>query len=240
MSYADNPYASFGYAAQADVNERADFIRKTYLHLAGAVAMFVGLLAALFTSGVAESISEALFEMRYGMLMVMVAFMVVSMVASRMANSATSKGAQYAGLGLYVVLEAIIFVPLLYIAQQMEVARGVQLIAPAAVVTLVLFGGLTTIVFVTAKDFSFLRSILLFASFAAMGLIVCAILFGFSLGIVFITAMVTLMCGWILYETSQVMLHYRTSQYVAASLALFASLATLFWWVLRLFMATRD
>lgn len=240
MSYAENPYASFGYAAHAGVNERADFIRKTYLHLAGAVALFVGLEAALFTSGVAESMSEALFNIRYGMLMVMGAFMVVSMVASRMANSATSKGAQYAGLGLYVVLEAIIFVPLLYLAQQMETARGIQLIAPAAVVTLVMFGGLTAIVFVTAKDFSFLKSILWLCTIAAIGLMVCAAIFGFSLGMVFIIAMVVLMCGWILYETSNVMLHYQTTQYVAAALALFASLATLFWWVLRLFMSSRD
>ena len=41
MSYADNPYrATFSIAAQAAADERADFIRKTYLHLAGAVFAF--------------------------------------------------------------------------------------------------------------------------------------------------------------------------------------------------------
>ena len=51
MSYADdNPYRSMTYgtiAAHAEVNERADFIRKTYLHLAGAVFAFMGIEAVL-------------------------------------------------------------------------------------------------------------------------------------------------------------------------------------------------
>lgn len=70
-----------------------------------------------------------------------------------------------------------------------------------------------------------------------MGLIVCAILFGFNLGVLFSGVMVGLAAGYILYDTSNVMHHYRTDQYVAASLALFASVALLFWYVLRLVMS---
>jgi FtsH-binding integral membrane protein len=40
-----------------------------------------------------------------------------------------------------------------------------------------------------------------------------------------------------MYDTSNVLHHYRTDQYVAASLALFASVAMLFFYVLRLVMA---
>ena len=56
----------------------------------------------------------------------------------------------------------------------------------------------------------------------------------------FIVAMIALMCGFILYETSNVLHHYHTSQHVAAALAIFASLATLFWYVIRLLMSLRD
>ena len=38
----------------------------------------------------------------------------------------------------------------------------------------------------------------------------------------------------ILYQTSNILRHYRTDQHVAAALALFAAIALLFWYILRL------
>ena len=140
------------------------------------------------------------------------------------------------GLGLYVVAEAIIFTPLLFIASTM----GGDIIPTAALATLVLFGALTGVVFITRKDFSFMRSVLLFGGFAAMGLIVVAILTGFTLGPIFTVAMIALACGYILYDTSNVLHHYRIGQHVAAALALFAAVALLFWYILQLFMSSRD
>ena len=72
-----------------------------------------------------------------------------------------------------------------------------------------------------------------------MGLIVASILFGFTLGMFFSYAMIAFACGYILYDTSNVMLHYRTSQHVAAALALFASVMLLFWYVLRVLIDRR-
>jgi len=77
--------------------------------------------------------------------------------------------------------------------------------------------------------------------FAAIGLIVCGTLFGFQLGTLFSAGMVALSAGYILYYTSNVLHHYRTDQHVAAALALFAAVALLFWYILRLVMAlSRD
>lgn len=237
MSQVQNPYASFGrIAAEATVDERADFIRKTYLHLGGAVLLFIILESIFFASGIAAGISASILGSRWGWLAVLGAFMVVSFIANRMASSATSPGMQYLGLGLYVLIESLIFVPLLYVAQAMEAAYNVEIIMPAGLITMVIFAGLTVIVFFTAKDFSFLRGILIVGTFGAMALILASIFFGFNLGLVFTWAMVVLMCGWILYETSNVLHHYQTTQHVAAALALFASLATLFWYVLQLVM----
>ena len=39
----------------------------------------------------------------------------------------------------------------------------------------------------------------------------------------------------ILYETSNVLHRFNTNQHVAASLTLFASIALLFWYILRIF-----
>ena len=78
------------------------------------------------------------------------------------------------------------------------------------------------------------------AGFAAMGLIACSILFGFQLGNLFTVAMIVFASAYILYDTSNVMHHYRTDQHVAAALALFARWRLLFWYILRLVMASRD
>jgi FtsH-binding integral membrane protein len=142
---------------------------------------------------------------------------------------------QYMGLGLYVVAEAVIFVPLLYVVRAIDPG----IIPSAAVATLSLFAGLTAVVFITRKDFSFLRTVLLFGGLAALGLIVVAVLFQFALGPIFTYAMIALACGYILYHTSNVLHHYRIGQHVAASLALFASVALLFWYILQLFLSRR-
>jgi FtsH-binding integral membrane protein len=103
-----------------------------------------------------------------------------------------------------------------------------------------LFAVLTAVVLITRKDFSFLRTVLMFGGFAAMGFIVVAILFHFALGPIFTYAMIALACGYILYHTSNVMHHYRIGQHVAAALALFASVALLFWYILQLYLSRRN
>jgi hypothetical protein len=72
---------------------------------------------------------------------------------------------------------------------------------------------------------------------AALALIVISVLFGMNLGVWFVWAMIVLASGYILYDTSNVLHRYRTDQHVAAALALFASVALLFWYVIQIFMS---
>ena len=48
---------------------------------------------------------------------------------------------------------------------------------------------------------------------------------------------VALAGGAILYDTSNILHHYPQDKYVAASMALFSSIAMMFWYILRLFMS---
>jgi FtsH-binding integral membrane protein len=144
---------------------------------------------------------------------------------------------QYLGLGLYIVAWAVMFLPLIYIANAISYANNDPYLIPtAAILTFTVFLGLTLSVFLTKKDFSFLRPILCIGSMIALGVIVCSILFGFGLGLFFCFAMVALISGCILYDTSNVLHHYRTDQHVAAALELFASVAILFWYILQILM----
>ena len=64
-------------------------------------------------------------------------------------------------------------------------------------------------------------------------------IFGFQLGTFFSVAMVGLAGAAILYDTSNVLHPYPEDRYVAASLELFASVALMLWYVLRLLMSRR-
>jgi len=213
---------------------RATFVSRTYGHLFGAVMAFTLLEVYFFRSGLAETIANALIGVNW--LFVLGGFMVVSWLASRTAHLAQAKAAQYAALAAYVVAEAIIFVPLLYIADKF--APGA--VSSAAAVTFIAFTALTAVVFFTRKDFSFLRGMLFWGAIIALTLIVAGAIFGFQLGVFFSIAMVALAGGAILYDTSNVLHHYRTEQYVAASLALFASVGLLFWYILQIVISLSD
>lgn len=225
-------------AANALPEERASFIRKTYLHLAGAVLVFILLEAYLVTSGAGLWVAQTMLGTQYSWLIVLGIFMGVSMLANWWANSQTSKPLQYLGLGIFILAEAIIFLPLLFFASVKS--DGFEMIAKAGVVTLGLFLGLTAVVFLTRKDFSFLGPILMIGGFVALGFIASGIIFGFSLGNIFAFAMVAFAGAAILYDTSNILHRYNTNQHVAASLALFASVALLFWYILRIFMSSDD
>jgi FtsH-binding integral membrane protein len=228
-----------GAVATVGVNERVTFLRKTYAHLGLAIFAFVALEYVLLDMDgpLFEAVTVPFLKLAgSSWLIILALFMGVSWVADKWANSDTSRGVQYLGLGLYVIAEALIFTPILLIAN----LEFPGVIADAAVLTLFLFGGLTATVFITKKDFSFMRGALTIAGFGAMALIVISILFGFHLGTIFSGAMILLASGYVLYYTSNVLHHYRPTQYVAASLALFAAIALLFWYVLRILMALRD
>lgn len=223
--------------AESSAEERASFIRKTYAHLALALFAFIVLEAGLQMSPLAESISATMLGGRWSWLIVLGLFMGVSSLANWWANSQTSSAMQYVGLVLYVVAEAFLFLPLMFIATR---TLGPSVLVTAGGMTLFLFAALTAVVLLTKKDFSFMGPILAIGGIVALGFIVVSTIFGFSLGGLFSLAMVIFAAGSILYNTSNVLHHYRPNQHVAASLTLFAGIALLFWYILRIFMSSRN
>lgn len=226
-----------GSAAYALPDARAQFIRRTYMHLALAILGFLVLEYVLLNLPGIENLA-GLMTTGFNWLIVLGLFMVVSLVADRMARSEVSQEVQYAGLTLYVAAQAVLFVPLLFVA--VFLINDPTLIPTAALITGLLFAGLTVVAFTTRADFSFLRGILIIGGFVALGLIVASYIFGFTLGLIFSVAMVGFASVAILYYTSNIIHYYRTDQYVSASITLFASVALLFWYVLQILIAFRN
>ena len=217
--------------SELSTEARSDFIWRAYGHVAAAILLFAGIETYLFSSGIAGPMAASMLQMNW--LLILGAFMIAGWIATHVAHSVQSKPLQYVALVGYVVAEAIIFVPLLAIA--MRAAPGV--IESAAGVTLLGTGGLTAVALITRKDFSFLRGILVWAGILALVGIISAVLFGFELGTWFSVAMIGFAGAAVLYDTSNILHHYPEDRYVGAALALFASIALMFWYVLRLFMA---
>ena len=221
---------TFTPVSALDTDSRATFIWRVYGHVAMAILAFAGIESYLFTSGLAINILAMMQGTSW--LLILGAFLVVGWLASHAAHSVESKPLQYLALGGVVVAWSIIFVPMLAYAMQ---TPGV--IDSAAGVTLLGTAGLTAVAFVTRKDFSFLRGILMWVGVLAIVGIIGSVLFGFVLGTWFSVAMIGFAGAAVLYDTSNIIHHYPEDRYVAAALQLFASIAMMFWYVLRLFMA---
>jgi FtsH-binding integral membrane protein len=217
--------------AELSVESRSNFIWRTYGHVAAAILLFAGIETYLFESGLAGPMAQSM--LGFNWLLILGAFMIVGWLATHVAHTVQSKPLQYVALVGFVVAEAIIFVPLLAIAMAMQPG----IIESAVGVTLLGTAGLTAVAFITRKDFSFLRGILVWGGILALVGIVASVLFGFAMGTWFSVAMIGFAGAAVLYDTSNILHHYPEDRYVGAALQLFASVALMFWYVLRLFMS---
>jgi FtsH-binding integral membrane protein len=215
--------------------ERATFFRKTYMHVALAILAFI-LVESILLAIVPDDVIISMMGTKFVWLFVIGLFWLGTTMSNKLAFS-PSQDQQYLGLGLYVILEAVIFLPMIAIA---SMYAGGEMIMQAATITLFMFSGLTAVVFFTKTDFSFLRTVIVVGGFISLGIIVVGAIFGFDLGLWFSVGMVVLASASILYQTSQIKDQYNTGQYVGASLQLFASIMLLFWYVLRILMGRRS
>lgn len=221
-------------AVRGLIDSRAEFITRTYTHVVGGILAFILIELGLFESGLADSI--ALYMVRgVPWMLILGAFMLTGWLATRTAQTSTSLPMQYFAYGAYIVAEALIFVPMLWFAN----LKAPGAIDSATLVTALGAGGLMVVAHRTRKDFSFLRAILMWGFVLALIAIVAGAVFGLNLGTWFSVAMIGFAGAAVLYDTSNVIHHYPEDRYVAAALQLFASIALMFWYVLRLFADRR-
>jgi FtsH-binding integral membrane protein len=215
-------------------SSREVFITRTYTHLVAGILGFILVELGLFESGLAEQVFR--FMMGFNWMLILGAFMLTGWLATRTAQTSTSIGMQYFAYGAYVVAEALIFVPLLYLAD----AKAPGTIDSAVLITALGAGGLMVVAHRTRKDFSFLRSILMWGGILAIIAMIGGAVFGFQLGTWFSVAMIGFAGAAVLYDTSNIINYYPEDRYVSAAMQLFASIALMFWYVLRLLMGNRN
>jgi hypothetical protein len=235
-----NPYAELTAppAAFAAVTERAAFLKKVY------GILFLGVLgfaATLWAAGnvpvvndAAMKVGEMIYGHRWGWLIYMGVFFAGSWLVHRLAETRPVNVIAYAG---WVVLLGLLIAPLVLIISR---TQGPEVVSQASGVTALVFGALTVVVFYTSKDFSFLRAALTFGGLAVLATCVAGTIFGFTLGLWFSAAIVVLMAGYILYDTSAVLHRLPTTMAMTGAILLFTDVVLLFKHVLILLSRSRD
>jgi FtsH-binding integral membrane protein len=233
-----------GAVATAGVSDRVAFLRRTYAHLGLALVAWAVASAGLFIYLPKLSFTIATFGGvgGFGIFLGIALFIGAGYLAQRLAMSESSRALQYVGLALEVtvftaLVQSFLWAALMRLGGDPSVFAST--VAQAGIITVVIFVGLTATVFITKKDFSFMRGALTIGIFAVFGVSIASLIFGFQLGALFSGAVILLMAGYVLYETSTVMAHFPPTHHVAAALMLFSTVATMFMHILRLLSILR-
>ena len=215
-------------AIHSAAEERAQFLQRTYSTLFAGV---LGLCVTLWAFQHVPILQQIGYALISNWILYIVAGLGITYAVHAVADRYPINLVAYAA---YVVFFGIYLGPLVMIAE------GTGLVTQAALLTGIVFTGLTGYVFYTGKDFSFLGGALTVGLFTLVGVGLLGWLFGFSLGIFYPAAAVLLFAGYILYDTSNILHHYPTTAYVTAAIVLFTDVVMLFKNLLILLMQAQD
>ncbi len=229
-----NPYASAALtpAAFAAASERATFLKRVYSYL------FLGILgfaATLWAAGNVPPVTRlmvSLWELIAGNGLVgwaiyMGLFLGGSFAVQALAEKKPINVVAYAS---WAFLLGLLVAPL-------TITAPAGTVATASLLTAVVFGALTVFVFITGKDFQWLRGLLFVGFLTILGTIIAGAIFGFSLGIWISGAIVLLYSGYILYHTSEILHRLPTSMPMSGAIMLFTDVVLLFKHILILLMS---
>src|SRR5215213_4386820 len=214
-------------AARASVEERMGFIRKVYALFFAATLFAIG--------GVLLGLSfEPLLLFAYEHPWVMFFAMIGGVMGAQAVRHVP--GVNLAALFGFTTLTGVIISPLIAVILRINPGS----ILAAGVLTVGIFGGLTAYVFVSKKDFSFMRGMLTTGLIVVILAGVVNIFLGASaLGFAVAAATLLLFSGFVLYDTSNIIRRYPTNEYVAGALSLYLDAFNIFLALLRI-LNSRD
>jgi modulator of FtsH protease len=215
-------------AAQASVAERLGFIRKVYALFFIATLFAVGGVALGF---IYTPLMVAAFEHPW-----MALFAMLGAVYGAQALR-HKPGINLFALFGFTTLTGVIISPLLYIISRTNPASIFQ----AGVLTVGIFGGLTAYVFISNKDFSFLRGMVTTGLIVIIlaGLLNIFLVGSSAFSFAIAAATLLLFAGFVLYDTSNIIRRYPTNEYVAGALSLYLDAFNIFLALLRILNSGR-
>lgn len=223
--------------AQEVVPVRLAFLRKVYSLFGAAIAVWMGTAAVIASN---DAWSQSILGLFSGNPLGLLVLIFGGMFLLR--ATAKSFPMNLVGLGIFAVMYGAWTGPIVWAYAQ--AFGGYLIVAKAFILTLSVFGGLTGYVLLTKRDFSFMRGGLMIAGGLAFGMIILSVFFGVAETFVsstgFAAAMVLLMAGFTLYDTSNIVRHYPSNMAATAAATIFADFVLMFLWILRALGGNRD
>ncbi|HEX7313379.1 MAG TPA: Bax inhibitor-1/YccA family protein [Pyrinomonadaceae bacterium] len=222
-------WGSYGIetAARASVEERMGFIRKVYALFFAATLFAIGgvLLGLSFTP---------LLQFAYEHPWIMFFAMIGGVLGAQALRHVP--GLNLVALFGFTTLTGVVISPLIAVILRINPGS----ILAAGVLTVGIFGGLTAYVFISKKDFSFMRGMLMTGLIVVILAGVVNIFLGASaLGFAVAAATLLLFSGFVLYDTSNIIRRYPVNEYIAGALDLYLDAFNIFLALLRL-LNSRD
>ncbi|MDQ1591059.1 MAG: modulator of FtsH protease [Pyrinomonadaceae bacterium] len=215
-------------AAQATVAERMGFIRKVYALFFAATLFAIG--------GVALGLSfEPLLVFAFEHRLIMFLMMIGAVMGATAVRHVPV--VNVLALFAFTTFTGLVISPLMYLVGRSNPASIWQ----AGVLTVGIFGGLTAYVFISKRDFSFLRGMLWTGLIVMIlgGLLNVFIVGSSALGFGLAAATLLLFAGFVLYDTSNIMRRYPTNEYIAGALDLYLDAFNIFLALIRILNAGR-
>lgn len=233
MPWADDR----GFAINAAMDARMAFVRRTYAHLFAELAATALVVYVALQVPAVQQIAGAVMGRWY---IYILCFFGVSLVTRKMLEGQRSIGIQYAAAVIWVLFLGLLVTPLAMIAKYQTGSYAV--LGEGAILTGCVFAGITAYAFFTKKDFSYLGGALWMLSLLAFGIGMVSMIFGGFGGsgsLIYSCAMVVLLGGWVLYDTSKVLHHRHVSQHVAASVDLLVDFVYMFIYIVSILLRSR-
>ncbi len=211
-----------GTAAEATIAERLGFIRKVYALFFVATLFAIGGVALGFTF---PPLMIAAAEHPWIALLALIGGVFGAQAVRHV------RGVNLLALFGFTTLTGVIISPLMFWVSINNPASILQ----AGVLTVGIFGGLTAYVFITKRDFSFMRGLLVTGLIVVilsgvLNIFVASGAFSFAIA----AASLLLFSGFVLYDTSNIIRRYPTNEYVAGALSLYLDAFNIFLALIRI------
>ena len=216
-------------AEHASVSERMGFVRKVYALFFAATLFAIG--GVVLSLAFPQVFVRLVWEHPYISLIVLFGGVMGAQAVRH------TPGVNLIALFGFTTLTGIIISPLMWVVSNTNPVS----ILYAGVLTVGIFGGLTAYVFVSKKDFSFLRGmvttglIVVFLAALMNFFFMCSSALGFAIS----AAALLLFSGFVLYDTSNIIRRYPTNEYVQGALSLYLDAFNIFLALLRILNAGR-
>jgi FtsH-binding integral membrane protein len=225
--YSNNPSFEFsGDALQAAGQARLSYVRKVYSYFG------LGLLAAAAGSLISMN-SGIVYSIAAHPIIAVIAFIATFFFATASANN---QSRALPALLLFTFVNGTFISPLLYaIASGYIKGTGPGLIYNALFLTILIFAALTTYVFISKKDFSYIGATLTIGIFMVFGaLLVNMFVQSSSLDLALSIIIVILFSGFVLFDTSRILKRAHEIPPTLGALSLYLDFMNIFLALIRI------